>query len=121
MCDNQYNDFLGGCAMDVGSKITLLRNAQGISLTKLAKISGIAQSSLSYIESGKAQPTVETVNKICTALGITLAEFFADTQEQNQLPPEARRIINKLDKLTPRQLQILNDVLDEWINPKGED
>ncbi|SFR12345.1 helix-turn-helix domain-containing protein [Desulfoscipio geothermicus] len=101
--------------MNVGSKITKLRTEQGISLTKLAKISGIAQSSLSYIESGKAQPTVETVHKICTALGITLAEFFTETHEQEPLPPEVRRIVDKVKKLPPEKLKILEPVLDTWI------
>lgn len=101
--------------MDVGRKITELRTAQGISLTNLAKRSGIAQSSLSYIESGKAQPTVETVEKICTALGITLSEFFSDTQEQEPLPPEVRRITEKIKQLPQNKLKILESVLDTWV------
>ncbi|GAB6158994.1 hypothetical protein JCM39194_21940 [Desulfotomaculum varum] len=100
--------------MDVGRKITELRTTQGISLTNLAKRSGIAQSSLSYIESGKAQPTVETLEKICTALGITLSEFFSDTQEQEPLPPEVRQICEKVKQLPPDKLKVLNAVLDTW-------
>ncbi|MCL5781504.1 MAG: helix-turn-helix domain-containing protein [Firmicutes bacterium] len=100
--------------MDVGRKITELRTTQGISLTNLAKRSGIAQSSLSYIESGKTQPTVETVEKICTALGITLSEFFSDTQEQEPLPPEVRQIYKKVKRLPPDKLKVLNAVLDTW-------
>lgn len=105
--------------VDVGKRITEIRVSQGISLTNLAKRSGIAQSSLSYIESGKAQPTVETVNKICTTLGIELHEFFAPDQAP-ELPPEVRQVVDKVRKLSPRQIKILNDVLDEWIEPKGE-
>ncbi|GAB6159374.1 hypothetical protein JCM39194_25750 [Desulfotomaculum varum] len=105
--------------MDVGRKITELRTVQGISLTNLAKRSGIAQSSLSYIESGKAQPTVETLEKICTALGITLSEFFSDTQEDTQeqepLPPEVRRITEKIKQLPQNKLKILESVLDTWV------
>jgi len=107
--------------LDIAARILELRKQLNLSQYKLAKLSGLSQAGLSEIESGKKQPTVETVNKICTALGLTLAEFYADTQKQKPLPPEVRQIINKLDKLTPRQLKILNDVLDEWINPKGED
>ncbi len=101
--------------INVGKRITEIRNAQGISLTSLAKRSGIAQSSLSYIESGKAQPTVETVNKICTAMGLTLAEFFADTREQEPVPPEVRRIMDKVRKLPPDKLKVLESVLDTWV------
>jgi transcriptional regulator with XRE-family HTH domain len=98
---------------DVGRRITEIRTSQGISLTNLAKRSGIAQSSLSYIESGKTQPTVETVHKICSALGITLAEFFSD--QTPELPPEVRRVCDKLQKLTPDKLKILESVLDTWV------
>jgi len=100
--------------VDVGKRITELRTVQGISLTNLAKRSGIAQSSLSYIESGKAQPTVETAYKICAALGITLAEFFSD--QPPELPPEVRRVCDKLRKLTPDKLKILESVLDTWVD-----
>lgn len=103
--------------MEVGRKITELRTAQGISLTNLAKSSGIAQSSLSYIESGKAQPTVETVEKICAALGITLSDLFTDVQEPELLPPELRQVIDKVRKLPPDKIKVLNAVLDTW---KGE-
>jgi transcriptional regulator with XRE-family HTH domain len=100
--------------LDVGRRITEIRTSQGISLTNLAKRSGIAQSSLSYIESGKAQPTVETVNKICTTLGIELHEFFAPDHPPD-LPPEVRRVCDKVQKLPPDKLRILNDVLDTWV------
>lgn len=94
--------------MDVGSKITKIRTAQGLSLTNLAKLSGIAQSSLSYIESGKAQPTVETLNKICATLGISLAEFFADDQEPVSIPPHLKRLLDQSRDLTPEQVEQLN-------------
>jgi transcriptional regulator with XRE-family HTH domain len=100
--------------IDVGKKLTEYRTAQGISLTNLAKLSGIAQSSLSYIESGKAQPTVETTSKICTALGLTLGEFFADGQAP-ELPPEVRRVCGKIQQLPPEKLKILESVLDTWV------
>ncbi len=107
--------------MDIGKRIRILRKLNNQKLLNISQLTGLSQPFISEIERGIKAPSIETLEKICTALGITLAEFFTDTQEQNRLPPEARQIINKLDKLTPRQLKILNDVLDEWINPKGED
>ncbi|NPV72894.1 MAG: helix-turn-helix transcriptional regulator [Pelotomaculum sp.] len=104
---------------DVGRRITDIRTSQGISLTNLAKRSGIAQSSLSYIESGKAQPTVETVHKICAALGITLAEFFADHAQEEELPADIKRMIAIARRLTPRQRKLLLEVMEEWLNQTG--
>ncbi|MEW5954875.1 MAG: helix-turn-helix transcriptional regulator [Bacillota bacterium] len=106
--------------VDVGRRITEIRTSQGISLTNLAKRSGIAQSSLSYIESGKAQPTVETVHKICTTLGLTLSDFFSD--QTPELPPDIRRLVDLANRLTPKQREILLAAAEEWagLNQKGE-
>ena len=52
---------------DAGKRVTELRESQGLKITALANLSGIAQSSLSYIESGKNNPTIDTVSKICDA------------------------------------------------------
>ncbi len=98
--------------MDVGSKITELRTSQNISITDLAKSSGIAQSTLSYIESGKTQPTVETVEKICLTLGITLGEFFADPHEGEPLSLNTRRICKKVAKLSPEKLKVIESIID---------
>lgn len=95
---------------NVGNKITELRLAQNMSLTGLAKNSDIAQSSLSYIESSKAQPTVETLQKICSALGITLGEFFSD--EPPELSPELRRLLDTAKELSPEQLDTLQSFLN---------
>lgn len=99
--------------MNVGARITQLRIIQGISLTNLAKRSGLAQSSLSYIESGKAQPTVETVEKICNALSITLPEFFSN--DPPVISPDMRRLLNVAHGLTPRQLKLALEVLGEFL------
>jgi transcriptional regulator with XRE-family HTH domain len=104
--------------MDLGKRIREIRMANNQKLLNISQITGLSQPFISEIERGIKVPSLETLEKICTALGITLAEFFADTREREPLPPEIRQIIDKAQKLTPRQLKILNDVLDEWIEPK---
>ena len=54
---------------------------RGITLNKLSTISGITQSTLNNIVSGRNNSaTVATIQKICNGLGITLVDFF-----QNEL------------------------------------
>ena len=62
--------------MDVGARIVQLRSAYGISQYALWKRSGIAQGALSQYESGAKTPGVDTLEKICAALGIRLADFL---------------------------------------------
>ena len=50
-----------------------------ITLNKLSTISGITQSTLNNIVSGRNNSaTVATIQKICNGLGITLVDFFRD-------------------------------------------
>ena len=54
---------------------------RGITLNKLSTISGITQSTLNNIVSGRNNSaTVATIQKICNGLGLTLVDFF-----QNEL------------------------------------
>ncbi|MCL6557699.1 MAG: helix-turn-helix domain-containing protein [Firmicutes bacterium] len=99
--------------MDVGIKLTRFRELKKISKNKLAKEVGVTQGFISQVELGNRQPTLEVLNRICSALGITLAEFFAD--QAPEMPPDVRRVCDKVQKLTPDKLKILESVLDTWV------
>jgi transcriptional regulator with XRE-family HTH domain len=73
---------------NAGERVAFLRKGKNISLSVLAKKAGIAQSSLSYIESGTNKPTIDTIEKICNALGISLLEFFDIETENSHTPPD---------------------------------
>lgn len=63
----------------VVNRIKYYCQQRGITLNKLAKISGVTQSTLNDIISGKTTtPTIETLDKVCKGLGISLKEFFND-------------------------------------------
>ena len=70
--------------MDYSKRLESIRESRGISQYKLSKLSGIPQATISRWESLTFNPTLEMLTKVCTALGITLAEFFSDnTATQN--------------------------------------
>lgn len=87
--------FAAGGFMDVGKRITQLREAQGYTVNKLANLSGISQSHLREIELGNKNPTVETLGYFCDALGVSLEEFFKD--ESGDISPVLLSSIKKLD------------------------
>jgi len=87
--------------LDIGARIKELRTAAGYSQNELAKRAGIAQSSLSYLESGAKSPSIETLLQICEALGVSLSEFMsADTVD---IPPDLRQLLREAESLTPEQ------------------
>jgi transcriptional regulator with XRE-family HTH domain len=57
------------------------RDAAGLSLVELAELAGTAKGTVSAIEAGKANPTVETVYAVAAALGCTMADLLADTPD----------------------------------------
>ena len=63
--------------MDIGQRITQLKNAKGLSTNRLSAMAGISQSALRSIELGEKSPTMATVDLICDALNITIQEFFS--------------------------------------------
>lgn len=67
--------------MEVGKRIAFLREKKGITVNKLATLSGVSQSFLRDIELGNKQPTVEYLEYICYGLGISLREFFSDGED----------------------------------------
>lgn len=90
--------------MDIGNRIINLREAQGLSTNRLAKIADVAQSHLREIELGKKQPGIDVLERICKGLGLTLADFFNDDRE---IPADMQRLLNAAGNLKPKQLEQL--------------
>lgn len=63
--------------INIGERITYLRNERGFSVNHLADMSGVSQSYLREIEMGHyTNPSVDILDAICDALGLSLREFF---------------------------------------------
>lgn len=63
---------------------------RGITINRLATISGVTQSTLNNIISGRNHSaTVSTIKKLCDGLDITLRDFF-DTPVFDQLEQEIK-------------------------------
>ncbi len=61
----------------VARRIKELCNKQDMSINKLAIMSGLTQSTLQSIISGKSHnPTILTLVRVCDSLNIELKEFF---------------------------------------------
>lgn len=64
--------------MDVIGKIEKLMKERGWSAYKLADESALTPSTVGNMFSRGTVPTIYTLQQICEAFGITLAEFFAE-------------------------------------------
>ena len=61
----------------VRQRIIQLCQERDISINKLSSISGVTQSTVNNIVSGRNNSaTISTIKKLCDGLGITIDEFF---------------------------------------------
>ena len=67
--------------MNVGKRITRLRQERGITTNRLANLAGLSQSFVRAVEIGEKGITVDNLNLLCEVFQITLAEFFTEPSE----------------------------------------
>src|SRR4051812_2103502 len=60
----------------IAARVRELRAARGASLDALAGKSGVSRSMISLIERAESSPTAVVLDKLATALGVTLASLF---------------------------------------------
>ena len=61
---------------DIGARLHQLRVAQGLSQRELARRAGVANATISQIESGGSNPSVGALKRILDGLSMDLAGFF---------------------------------------------
>mgnify|MGYP003174527096 CR=1 FL=1 len=61
----------------IADNIIALCKKRDMSKYRLSQLTGISQSSIGKIIAKESLPTMPTVEKICDALGVTMAQFFA--------------------------------------------
>jgi transcriptional regulator with XRE-family HTH domain len=81
--------------IDVGLRLKMVRLRFNLSQRALAKKAGVANASISLIESGNTSPSVSALKRILAGFPMTLAEFFSD-----ELPGMVSEVFYRADKLT---------------------
>ena len=71
--------------------------AQGVSITKLAELVGITQPNMSNIANGKTSPSLDLLERIATALSVSVPELFAPQPTNTITCPYCGKLI-KVEK-----------------------
>lgn len=66
-------------SQNIGKKILSLRQQYGLSQRELARRADMTNSTLSMIEQGKVSPSIASLEKILSAIPMSLQTFFSDT------------------------------------------
>ena len=92
-----------GCdAMDTHARLQQLLRERGWTEYKLSKECGLAQSTIGNIFRRNTVPSVATLETICKGFGITMSQFFADT-DMVELSPDMKELFDCWVCLTPSQ------------------
>lgn len=101
-------------AFDILGKIEQERLARGWTEYMLAESSGLTQSTISTWRRNNLQPNVASIEKICNGLGITLAQFFNDS-ESVYLTAEQESVLDLWSKLSPTQRSAVLEMLNSFV------
>jgi len=79
---------------DIGQRLKLIRTRLKLSQRHLARVSGVANATISQIEAGRLNPTVSMLKKVLDGIPMSLSEFFVDDFDA------AERIFFRAEELT---------------------
>lgn len=101
-------------AKSIGKRIRNYRNNLGLSQEKLAELSGCHPTYIGQIERGEKNATLESVEKISSALNIPLSKLFEKLSEteasQRSIPLECYEF---LSSKSPQEQEIIYRIILE--------
>ncbi len=96
-------------AVFLSQNVLALRRSRRLSQQQLSNQSGIPRSTISHIESGAGNPTLDHLNRLSLALGVGLEELISSPRDEVQLIREEKIPLRSLKKGAIRILQLLPD------------
>lgn len=94
-------------------RIKQIMKVRGWSEYRLAKESGVPQSTISNIFNRNYQPSIASLELICKSFGITLAQFFAD-ENFVELTDEQYQFFQRWAALKPEQKALIDELIDQF-------
>jgi len=75
----------------LGQRVRMLRKTRQLTLHDLARISGVAVSTISKIENGALSPTLDKVSRLAEGFGLSIGQLIGDEEtESDSRPPNSR-------------------------------
>ena len=95
-----------------GNRIKELRKARSLSQEMLALNAGITTTYLGLVERGKRNATIVTIESVCTALNVSLAEFFSVSDTPQFIEDDIdKQILHQLIGLSDNEKQLILQII----------
>lgn len=98
---------------DILATITEYREDRGWTEYQLAEHSGLPQSTISSWYRKNMVPTIPSLEKICTAFGITLSQLFAEGNTPVSLSDSQRKLLERWARLSEDQQAVVFALIDK--------
>ena len=107
--------------MKVAERIKQIRKAKSLSQKEVTAAINMGTAQYSRIENGRTDPSISTLEKIAQALGVTLAELFADGGQPTEVNSTDRTLMEKvklMEALEEKERHTLFTMLDAFVSKK---
>ena len=99
--------------MDILNRLKELQERYGWSDYKIAKEAGLSPNTVSNIYRRGNTPSMVTLEALCKAFNITMAQFFAEG-DLVELTPELRKLLDKWTVLSDEQKAALWQIIKTY-------
>jgi transcriptional regulator with XRE-family HTH domain len=107
--------------MNIGENIKRIRTSRNLSQKEVVIAAKIDTAQYSRIESSKRDPSVSTLEKIAKAMGVSLSELFASTEELKEINSHDKSIMEKvalMESLSEEERKTIYTMLDAFVGKK---
>lgn len=97
----------------IGKRIKQARETRGLTQEKVAESAEITIVYLSKIENGKVRPTLEVLDRVCTAIELDFGRLFSNTSQESQnyqMEPIAKLFRECAPRVKPIALALMEDL-----------
>lgn len=98
---------------DILATITTYREERGWTEYQLAERSGLPQSTISSWYRKNMIPTIPSLEKICTAFGITMSQLFSEDNTPVSLTESQQKLLERWARLNDEQQTVIFALIDK--------
>ena len=92
----------------LGARLRRLRENKKLSLRKLGEMAHLSHSFIADIESGRSNPSIDTLNALAKALDVPVTELIGESANQSTADIDSN-ILQTPDDLPPEALKEIED------------
>ena len=104
--------------MTINECIQKIAEEKSMSMYKLAKVSGISQSTISNLYARSSTPSIETLKKIIYALDLSLTDFFMIYEEKRKEDGGYYELSKQYLLLYPEEKECIRKIINLFLNKR---